>query len=198
MTKFSDGKNVQIFMFFDGTEGGVVNGAKFWQYKIRYATNDAGDKTSVAQRTFYCGTYNLKDDGNYTEGELILTYLYGGNIVENKISDAITAATSDNQEDVLTSLTNTTSYGTNEDLSDSDIEKFTFSLGGQSLFTGYSTMDATAKENCSWDVTSRSFNLLSGSSEVPTAVTGDVADVADDAVTSVIGSAPVSYMPAEK
>ena len=63
------------------------------------------------------------------------------------------------------------------------------------MFTGYSTMDATAKENCSWDVTSRSFNLLSGSSEVPTAVTGDVAD---DATTSVIGSAPVSHMPAEK
>ncbi len=180
---------VDITMYFDGTSEKLINAAqKFYQYKLRYTKAGA-----LAAHTFWLGTYELKDNSNYTKGTLILAYRLGFDDVSEKQADALgqawlcsTAAdayaavkdfyTVDEPDDTQDVIDFLSTIATHTYTADGDVEKFDFELGGQDFIKGYTTMKATAKENCSWEVTSRSFNLQGTSnllSNILNAVNGD-------------------------
>lgn len=172
------GSTVDITMYFDGTSEKLINAAqKFYQYKLRYTK--AG---TLAAHTFYLGTYKLEDNANYTKGTLILAYRLGFNDVSEAQADALgqawlcstateayeaikdayssaTAPTDESQSvlDYLSELSDV--QYTDAEGDNPDVEKFDFELGDQDFIKGYQSMTATAKENCSWEVTSRSFTL---------------------------------------
>ena len=166
------GSTVDITMYFDGTSEKLANAAqKFYQYKIRKVDG------VIKAHTFWVGSYELKDNANYTKGTLILTYRLGfDNVSEDQanalgqawlcstaadayeaVKDVYTAVEEPSAEqDVIDFLSGIADYDYD---AEEDVEKFDFELGGQDFIKGYTTMTATAKENCSWEVTSRSFNL---------------------------------------
>ncbi len=184
--------NVKVYMYFDGKSEDLVKsgGAKFYQYKIRY--NDSG---SVGMRSFWCGTYKLTDNSKYTEGKLHLDYLYGGHIVEGNLEGAIDAALSSNQSSVISYLK--TSPAPTSNTSGTDLEIFDFSLGGASLFTGYREMSATARQNCTWEVLTRSFELQGSDSNVDYLLTSLSGDGSATEHMNIV-SAPASSLTAEK
>lgn len=166
------GSTVDITMYFDGTSEKLVNAdQKFYQYKIRKVDD------VIKAHTFWVGSYGLKDNANYTKGTLILTYRLGFNNVSedqaNALGQAWLCSTAADAYEAVKGVYTTVSEPTAEqDVFDflsgiadhtydatEDVEKFDFELGGQDFIKGYTTMTATAKENCSWEVTSRSFNL---------------------------------------
>lgn len=165
------GSTVDITMYFDGTSEKLANAAqKFYQYKIRKVDD------VIKAHTFWVGSYELKDNANYTKGTLILTYRLGfDNVSEDQanalgqawlcstaadayeaVKDFYTVDEPSAEQEVIDFLSGIAdhTYDATE-----DVEKFDFELGGQNFIKGYTTMTATAKENCSWEVTSRSFNL---------------------------------------
>lgn len=166
------GSTVDITMYFDGTSEKLINAAqKFYQYKVR--SKDG----AVKAHTFWLGTYELKDNSNYTKGTLILAYRLGFDSVSEEQANALgqawlcstaadayeaikdvytSAPTPSDEQTVLAYLSGLSDHQYDED---GDVEKFDFELGGQDFIKGYTTMKATAKENCSWEVSSRSFNL---------------------------------------
>lgn len=167
----SIGSTVDITMYFDGTSEKVFNaGQKFYQYKVR--SKDG----AVKAHTFWLGTYDLKDNSNYTKGTLILTYRLGfDNVSEDQanalgqawlcstaadayaaVKDFYTVDEPDDTQNVIAFLSGIATHTCDED---DDVEKFGFELDGQDFIKGYTKMTATAKENCSWEVASRSFNL---------------------------------------
>jgi hypothetical protein len=166
------GSTVDITMYFDGTSEKLIDADQnFYQYKLRH--DEDGE---LAARTFWLGTYDLKDNSNFTKGTLILTYRLGFDNVTEDQADALGkawlcstaadayAAVKDfyevdepaAEQEVIDFLS---SFATHTETATSDIEKFDFELGGQDFIKGYTTMKATAQDNCSWEVTSRSFTL---------------------------------------
>lgn len=172
-----EGSSVEIAMYFDGTSEKLINAnQKFYQFKTR-TQNDV-----LESSTFWIGTYKLKGNSNYTNGTLILTYRLGWSSVTEAQANALGKAylcstaedakaaledagtdvfasvpdVQDNQTvlDYLATLGSPTVYSDTQ-----DVETFDFELGGQSFFKGYTTMKATAKNNCSWEVWYREFEL---------------------------------------
>ena len=184
-------QKVELTMYFSGkTTSSAVSTVMFWQHKQRT------DSENVVHHTFWVGTYNLSNNSELTSGDLELSYMYGygwngdfpseGLAYSGKtegtaksVDDLVAlakagdfaafASISGIQKEVLTN--NDKTYCT-------DIETFSFELGGASLFSGYTTMSATEKkwekyqlkegkvektvvdeDGCSWEVKSRSFTL---------------------------------------
>jgi len=172
----SIGSTVDITMYFDGTTEKLINAAqKFYQYKLRSKDGE------IKAHTFWVGTYELKDNANFTEGTLILTYRLGfDNVSEDQanalgnawlcstaadayaaVKDYYTVAEPSAEQEVFDFLSGIATYTCDED---DDVEKFDFKLADQDFIKGYQSMTATAKENCSWEVASRSFTLKGTSS----------------------------------
>lgn len=165
------GSTVDITMYFDGTSEKLVNAnQKFYQYKIRKVDD------VIKAHTFWVGSYGLKDNANYTKGTLILTYRLGfDNVSEdqaNALGQAWLCSTAADAYEAVKDFYEVDEPSAEQEVIDflsgiadhtyeatEDVEKFDFELGGQDFIKGYTTMTATAKDNCSWEVTSRSFNL---------------------------------------
>ncbi len=167
----SIGSTVDITMYFDGTTEKLVNAAqKFYQYKLRSKDGE------IKAHTFWVGSYELKDNANYTKGTLVLTYRLGfDNVSEdqaNALGQAWLCSTAADAYEAVKDVYEVEEPSAEQEVIDflsgiadhtydatEDVEKFDFELGGQDFIKGYTTMTATAKENCSWEVASRSFNL---------------------------------------
>lgn len=166
------GSKVDITMYFDGTSEKLINAnQKFYQYKIRK------EDDVIKAHTFWVGTYKLEDNTNYTKGTLTLAYRLGFDNVSEDQANALGQAwlcstAADAYEAVKGVYTSASEPAAQQDVidylstiadhtytADGDVEQFEFELGGQDFIKGYTTMKATAKDNCSWEVTSRSFNL---------------------------------------
>lgn len=171
------GSSCKIAMYFDGTTEKLINAKqKFYQYKTR-TENDV-----VKSSTFWIGAYDLDDNSNYTNGTLILTYRLGWSSVTEAQANALGKAylcstaedakaaledagtdvfasvpeVQDNQTvlDYLATLGSPTVYNETD-----DVEYFDFELGDPSFLKGYTTMKATAKKDCTWEVKERKFEL---------------------------------------
>ncbi len=179
------GSTCDVVMYFDGTTEKLISNAKqkFYQFKTRI--NKEG---KLEASTFWLGNYNLEGNANFTHGTLSLDYRVGWKEVTEAQANALgqawlcsTAAEAhdvlknakDGGSDAFTSIpevkddqtlinylatVNSPYYVYSEG---DDEELFDFELGGQSFLKGYTTMKATAKKNCSWEVKERNFELQS-------------------------------------
>ncbi len=177
------GSTCDVVMYFDGTtEKFIGSKQKFYQFKTR--TNKEG---KLEASTFWLGNYGLEGNTNFTHGTLALDYRVGWDQVTeaqaNALGQAWLCSTAAEAYDVLKNakdggsdafksipevkdaqtlidyLATVNSYKTYEEGGDKEL--FGFELGGQSFLKGYTTMKATAKENCSWEVKERNFELQS-------------------------------------
>lgn len=161
------GSTVNMEIYFDGTTESLFNknGKRFYQYRVRKVGNE------VKSTTFWVGTYDLKNNENYTNGDLVLTYMYGWSGIDSKDAEKIASLwTSDKckeEEDIIEIFTNGTTvngktYKAKYDYhsnTNKDVETFSFVLDAPSFTKGYTEMTATAKQNCSWEVKTRKFTL---------------------------------------
>lgn len=160
------GSTIDLTMYFDGKTETLFNksGSKFYQFRIR--TQDGETKAS----TFWCGTYELSDNQNYSKGTLTLDYKFGAsNVSEAQAKELAELWTSGDfknktEEQVETALK--AKCNNIAKVSNPDIESFTFELSAQTFTQGYTKMSATAKSKCSWEVKNRSFDLQSTSSGI--------------------------------
>lgn len=188
------GSSVEIAMYFDGSSEKLINSTqKFYQFKTR--TDKAGN---LASSTFWIGNYKPSDNSNYTNGTLELDYRVGwGTSVKvteeeaNALGKAWLCSSAEDAYEVLKDTFTTISEpADDQELLDYlatvgspstyaegyDLEKFDFELGDPSFLKGYQSLTATAKENCSWEVKSRTFSLQNTLSDL----VKEMLDSADD------------------
>lgn len=151
---------VALTIYFDGkTENlGSKSTGKFYQYK----------KMESGTEAFWYGKYELQDNENFTNGTLILHYTAGYN---KDVSDDIATDLSkkwideDYTVDEMKQL-----YKTNQSSTSASDDVFDFVLDGGTLFNGYSSLSCVAKENCTWDVKTRTFSLCNKNNDLANSI----------------------------